>query len=162
MSEQALLQATQVFLQNPSAITVADYATLLQVLHLHERNYYVWNNPVITDTEYDTLYKALQKLEAENTSIITPQSPTQRVGSSLNQGFATVQHLVPMLSLENSYNEEDLYDWDRKAKEAANGEPISYTAEPKFDGASLSLLYENDVLVRAVTRGDGIAGDDVT
>lgn len=135
---------------------------LKQVLRFHEYRYYVQNEPVITDFEYDQLFKFLEKLEKENPELITADSPTQRVGSSLNEGFATVQHLVPMLSLENSYNAEDLQDFDRKAKEASGLDEIEYCVEPKFDGASISLIYENDVLTRATTRGDGVAGEDIT
>ncbi len=135
---------------------------LRSILRFHEYRYYVLNDPLIGDFEYDQLYKLLEKLEKENPNIVTKDSPTQRVGSSLNKGFETVQHLVPMLSLANSYNAEDLLDWDRKVKELSGLETIEYCIEPKFDGASISLIYENDLLVRATTRGDGVAGDDVT
>jgi DNA ligase (NAD+) len=101
-------------------------------------------------------------LEAAYPNLITKDSPSQRVGNSLNNNFETVPHLVPMLSLENSYNAEDLNDFDRKAKEGAQLEQITYCVEPKFDGASISLVYENDILVRACTRGDGVAGEEIT
>ncbi|MBC7650295.1 MAG: NAD-dependent DNA ligase LigA [Deinococcales bacterium] len=135
---------------------------LRNVLRFHEYRYYVLNNPLISDSEYDQLYKLLEKIELENPTIITKNSPTQRVGSSLNKGFASVQHLVPMLSLENSYNADDLIDWDRKVKELSGHDNIEYCIEPKFDGASISLIYEDDLLVRATTRGDGVVGDDIT
>ena len=96
------------------------------------------NDPLIADYEYDQLYQQLLKIEQANPSLITPDSPSQRVGSSLNQGFETTQHLVPMLSLDNSYNAEDLQDFDRKAKELTNIPDIEYCVEPKFDGASIS------------------------
>jgi len=143
-------------------ITADAIDALRQVLRFNEHQYYVLNEPVLTDFEYDILYKALEEIEAAQPGLITKDSPTQRVGSSLNSGFATTQHLVPMLSLENSYNEEDLIDWDRKARELTGLEAVEYCIEPKFDGASISLFYEDDHLVRAVTRGNGIAGDDVT
>jgi DNA ligase (NAD+) len=108
------------------------------------------------------LYQQLITIESANKSLISKDSPSQRVGNSLNNSFETVAHLVPMLSLENSYNAEDLIDFDRKAKEGAGLEEITYCVEPKFDGASISLLYENDLLVRACTRGDGVAGEDIT
>jgi DNA ligase (NAD+) len=135
---------------------------LRDVLRFHEYRYYIDNDPLIADFEYDQLYKSLEKIEKENPLLVTPDSPTQRVAPSLTKDFVTVQHLVPMLSLENSYNADDLLDWDRKARELAGLNTIEYCVEPKFDGASISLIYENDQLVRAATRGDGVAGDEIT
>ncbi|HLL42206.1 MAG TPA: NAD-dependent DNA ligase LigA [Segetibacter sp.] len=135
---------------------------LRKVLQFHEYRYYVLNDPLISDTEYDQLYKLLEKIEKANPELITVDSPTQRIGSSLNASFKTVPHLVPMLSLDNSYNAEDLIDWDRKAKEVAGKKELEYCVEPKFDGASISLIYENDNLVRGATRGNGVEGDDIT
>ncbi|HLK30265.1 MAG TPA: NAD-dependent DNA ligase LigA [Puia sp.] len=135
---------------------------LRNVLRFHEYRYYVLNDPLLSDFEYDSLYKQLEKIEAENPYLITPASPTQRVAKGLTKDFPTVQHLVPMLSLENSYNADDLLDWDRKARELTGLENIEYCVEPKFDGASISLIYENDFLVRGATRGDGVEGDDIT
>ena len=136
--------------------------SLKKVLRFHEFRYYVMNDPLVSDFEYDQLYKQLEKFEQTYPELITADSPTQRVGSSLNDNFITVQHLVPMLSLENSYDAEDLKDWDRKARELTAPETPSYCIEPKFDGASISLIYENDLLVRAATRGDGVEGEDIT
>src|SRR5580692_4258324 len=135
---------------------------LRDVLRFHEYRYAILNDPLISDFEYDTLYKALEKIEQENPDLVTPDSPTQRVASGLTKDFPTVEHLVPMLSLENSYNEADLLDWDRKARELTGLELLDYCIEPKFDGASISLIYENDKLLRGVTRGDGVAGDEIT
>jgi DNA ligase (NAD+) len=135
---------------------------LRNVLRFHEYRYYVQNDPLISDFEYDTLYKQLEKLEKENPAAITSDSPTQRVGKGLIKDFPKVQHLVPMLSLENSYDADDLQDFDRKAKEFSGLEEIEYCVEPKFDGASISLIYENDLLSRGVTRGDGVVGDEIT
>ncbi len=132
------------------------------VLRFHEYRYYISNNPLISDYEYDQLFKLLETVEKDHPDLITKDSPTQRVGSSLNESFVTVQHLVPMLSLENSYNAADLEDFDRKAREASGLSEIEYCIEPKFDGASISLIYENDLLTRAATRGDGVEGDDIT
>jgi DNA ligase (NAD+) len=139
------------------------------VLRFHEYRYYILNDPLVADYEYDELYKALEKMEKENPSLITADSPTQRVAKSLvgkksdgQAGFPSVRHLVPMLSLDNSYNSDDLIDFDRKAKELTGLTEIEYCVEPKFDGASISLLYENDLLVRGATRGDGAEGDDIT
>ena len=135
---------------------------LREVLRFHEYRYAILNDPLISDFEYDTLYKALEKIEVAHPGLVTPDSPTQRVASGLTKEFPTVQHLVPMLSLENSYNEDDLLDWDRKARELTGLEEVEYCIEPKFDGASISLTYENDRLLRGVTRGDGVAGDEIT
>ena len=136
--------------------------SLRNVLSFHEYRYYILNDPLISDNEYDQLFKLLEKIEKANPELITTTSPTQRVGNSLNNSFKTVAHLVPMLSLENSYNAEDLVDWDRKAKDVAKKEELEYCIEPKFDGASVSLIYENDYLVRGATRGNGMEGDDIT
>ena len=147
---------------NRLAYSEQEMLDLQQVLRFHEYRYYVLNEPLISDGEYDRLFKALEACEQKNPTKITPDSPTQRVGSSLNGQFETVAHLVPMLSLDNSYNEADLIDFDRKAKGLVGLDQIDYSIEPKFDGASISLIYENDQLVRATTRGDGVAGDDIT
>src|SRR5436190_10961500 len=135
---------------------------LRRILRFHEYMYYILNDPLISDYEYDQLYKQLEQLEKDHPESITPSSPTQRVGSSLNATFPTVQHLVPMLSLDNSYNEEDLVDFDRKARENTGLEEIEYCVEPKFDGASISLIYEDDLLTRGITRGNGVEGEEIT
>lgn len=137
-------------------------AILREILQFHEYRYYVLSEPLVSDYEYDLLYQLLLKTEQAYPELITPDSPTQRVGSGLNQNFVTVQHLVPMLSLDNSYNAMDLIDFDRKAKELSGIHDIEYCIEPKFDGASISLIYENDLLIRATTRGDGVEGEDIT
>ncbi len=139
-----------------------DINDLKSILRFHEYRYYILNDPLVSDTEYDQLYKHLEQIEKNNPELITQDSPTQRVGNSLNTSFPTVQHLVPMLSLDNSYNEEDLIDFDRKAKENTGLEKIEYCVEPKFDGASISLIYENDWLSRAATRGNGVEGEEIT
>ena len=135
---------------------------LRNCLRFHEYRYYVQTDPLISDFEYDTLYKLLEQFEKENPDAVTPDSPTQRVGRGLIKDFPKTQHLVPMLSLENSYNADDLFDFDRKAKELSGLAEIEYCVEPKFDGASISLIYENDLFTRAVTRGDGEVGDEIT
>ncbi|MEO8771766.1 MAG: NAD-dependent DNA ligase LigA [Ferruginibacter sp.] len=149
-------------LKKGNALAASSIEDLRDTLRFHEYRYYVQSDPLISDTEYDTLYKQLEKFEKEDPSLITPESPTQRVGIGLIKDFPKVQHLVPMLSLENSYNADDLLDWDRKAKELSGLPEIEYCVEPKFDGASISLIYEDDILVRGVTRGDGETGDDIT
>ncbi len=156
--------ATNQFLQLPlnADSTTDQLAQLKDLLRFHEYRYYVLNDPLVADFEYDQLFKQLQQFESSHPKLITPDSPTQRVGNSLNQSFQTVAHLVPMLSLDNSYNADDLIDFDRKARELSETDIISYCIEPKFDGASISLIYENDQLVRAITRGDGVEGEDIT
>ena len=148
--------------EEASALSSKDIPELREVLRFHEYRYYVMNEPLVSDYEYDQLYQLLQRTELKYPEQVTSDSPTQRVGSSLNQNFVTVQHLVPMLSLDNSYNADDLVDFDRKARELGKLETIEYCIEPKFDGASISLIYENDSLVRAATRGDGVEGEDIT
>ena len=143
-------------------IAAKDAESLRDVLRFHEHRYYILNDPLISDFEYDQLYKALEKIEAENPKLVTVDSPTQRVAKGLTKDFPTVPHLVPMLSLSNSYNTDDLIDFDRKARELTGENKIEYCVEPKFDGASISLIYENDLLVRGATRGDGVEGDDIT
>lgn len=135
---------------------------LRNIIRFHEQRYYVMNDPLISDFEFDNLYTALGKVEQHNPDLITQDSPTQRVGPGITKQFISVPHLVPMLSLENSYNADDLKEWDRKAKELSGLPTLNYCVEPKFDGASISLIYENDLLVRGATRGDGIAGEDIT
>lgn len=139
-----------------------DPEALRNILRFHEYRYYVMNDPLLPDAEYDQLYKLLEKAEQENPSIITKNSPTQRVGPGLIKNFPKTRHLVPMLSLENSYHADDLRDWDRKARELSGLDVVEYCAEPKFDGASISVIYEADELLQGVTRGDGETGDDIT
>jgi DNA ligase (NAD+) len=157
------LERTQSLLQTlKKGIESSKIEELRSVLRFHEHRYYILNDPLLSDYEYDQLFKALEKIEKENPTLISPDSPTQRVAHELTREFPTVQHLVPMLSLDNSYNADDLLDFDRKVSELSGFEQISYCVEPKFDGGSISLIYENDQLVRAATRGDGVAGDEVT
>lgn len=156
-----LQESTERFLKH-SHITADQIESLRDVLRFHEYRYYVLNDPLVADAEYDRLYKALEALEQSHPELITPDSPSQRVGSSLNAAFPTVQHLVPMLSLDNSYNADDLLDFDRRARELTGIDRIEYCVEPKFDGASISLIYDNDLLVRGATRGDGVEGEDIT
>ena len=128
----------------------------------HEELYYVNDNPEISDTEYDALLAKLQKLEEQHPELITPDSPTQRVGGRPAEGFPEVVHRRPMLSLENSYNIEELVAFDQRCQRLAEGRPVEYVAELKIDGVSISLQYEDEVLARGVTRGDGRIGEEVT
>jgi DNA ligase (NAD+) len=157
-----LQQQTSEWLQSTTALSEKNIESFRNILRFHEHRYYIENDPLISDAEYDSLFKKLELYEKQHPEQVTPDSPTQRVGSGLIKDFPKVQHLVPMLSLENSYNEEDLLDWDRKARELSGLDQIEYSVEPKFDGASISLVFENDFLQRGVTRGDGVTGDDIT
>lgn len=137
-------------------------ADLIEALRYHEWRYYVKNDPVVSDFEYDQLYKSLERLEQENPGLIRPESPTQRVSSDLTEEFETVPHLVPMLSLDNSYNAEDLGKFDTQVKKLTGEDKVEYLVEPKFDGGSIALIYEGDKLVRAATRGNGAEGEEMT
>ncbi|MEI8114931.1 MAG: NAD-dependent DNA ligase LigA [Bacteroidia bacterium] len=130
-------------------------------LEEHNHRYYILSQPVITDQEFDKLMKELEKLEAENPQFFDANSPTQRVGSDLNKEFEQVRHQYPMLSLSNSYSEEELRDFDQKIRKLTD-QTFEYICELKFDGTSVSLRYRNGVLEKAITRGDGTFGDDVT
>jgi DNA ligase (NAD+) len=135
---------------------------LREKLRHHEYLYHVMDNPEISDAAYDRLMNQLKSLEAENPKLVTPDSPTQRIGGAPREGFQTVQHRTPMVSLDNAFSFEELANFDRRVRQATGREKIEYTTEHKFDGLSMSLLYENGSLVRGVTRGDGRTGEDVT
>ena len=129
-------------------------------INIHNYKYYVENNPVVSDYEYDLLLKKLEELEIQFPDLITPDSPTQRVGGEPLKGFKTVEHKIAMLSLDNAYSYDELREFDVRIKK--NIGDVEYVCEPKIDGVSIALIYENGVLVRGATRGDGIKGDDVT
>jgi DNA ligase (NAD+) len=128
----------------------------------HEYLYYVLDNPEISDQDFDRLMQQLKDLEAEHPSLITPDSPTQRVGGKPREGFVKVRHSSPMLSLDNTYSEEELRNWERRVHELSGRKDVDYVCELKLDGMSLALIYENGTLARGVTRGDGTTGEDVT
>ena len=132
------------------------------LLHEYNHNYYVLNQPTVSDREFDELMHELQQLEAQHPELYDANSPTQRVGSDLQQGFTQVEHRYPMLSLANTYNEQDVKEWYEAVKRGLDGEDFEVCCEMKYDGLSISLTYENGRLVRGVTRGDGVHGDDVT
>lgn len=131
-------------------------------LHKHNYKYYVLNAPEISDEQFDRLMHTLEALEAKHPECFDPNSPTQRVGSDVNSEFSQVEHRYPMLSLANTYNEQEVADFYNSIKKLLNGEAFEICCELKYDGLSISLLYENGKLIRAITRGDGVRGDDVT
>lgn len=131
-------------------------------LHKHNYKYYVLNAPEISDEQFDRLMHTLEALEAKHPECFDPNSPTQRVGSDVNSEFSQVEHRYPMLSLANTYNEQEVADFYNNIKKLLNGEAFEICCELKYDGLSISLLYENGKLIRAITRGDGVRGDDVT
>ncbi|HKK14933.1 MAG TPA: NAD-dependent DNA ligase LigA [Gammaproteobacteria bacterium] len=137
-------------------------ARLREQIDHHNYRYYVLDSPEISDAEYDRLLRELRDLEAEHPEIVTPDSPTQRVGAAPAESFGEVRHEVPMLSLANAFSDEELSDFDRRVREALDVHHVDYTAEPKLDGLAVSLLYEDGELARAATRGDGVTGEDVT
>ncbi|MGH8103820.1 MAG: NAD-dependent DNA ligase LigA [bacterium] len=137
-------------------------ARLREVVAFHAYRYYVLDDPVISDAQYDQLFTALQSLEEKFPDIVTPDSPTHRVGGPPVKSLPEARHLVEMLSLDNTYNEDDLREFDRRVHDNLDGERAEYFVEIKLDGASCALLYENDLLVRGATRGDGVTGEDVT
>ena len=135
---------------------------LRRELHEHNHRYYVENQPTISDQEFDFLMHELQELEARHPEMADANSPTQRVGSDLNQEFRQVAHKYPMLSLSNTYSEQDVADWYESVQKGLEGEPFEVCCEMKYDGLSISLTYVDGQLTQAVTRGDGVQGDDVT
>lgn len=136
--------------------------SLREELNLHNYNYYVLDNPTISDYEFDIKLKELQDLEAKHPEYFDENSPTQRVGGTVTKNFQTVQHEYRMYSLDNSYSKEDLLDWETRAQKILGNVNLKYVCELKYDGASISITYENGKLKRALTRGDGFQGDDVT
>jgi len=135
---------------------------LRHLIRHHEYLYYVLDNPEISDAEFDQLMNQLKKLEADHPALVTPDSPTQRVGGKPREGVVKAAHSSPMLSLDNTYSVDELRNWERRVQELSGREDIEYVCELKLDGMSLALLYENGWLVRGITRGDGTVGEDVT
>jgi len=133
---------------------------LKEEINYHNHKYYVENNPIISDFDYDKLLKKLERIESEFPDLITPESPTQRIGEEPLDHFDTISHLTPMLSLANTYNDDELRDFDKRIKKKFD--KISYVIEPKIDGIGVALVYENGYFKRGVTRGDGVKGDDIT
>jgi DNA ligase (NAD+) len=135
---------------------------LREKIRRHEYLYYVLDQPEISDADFDKLMRELKDLEAEHPELLTADSPTQRVGGKPREGFVKMRHSSPMLSLDNTYNEEELRDWERRVHELSGRSDVDYVCELKLDGMSLALIYEDGKLVRGITRGDGTVGEDVT
>lgn len=143
------------------SLTKNEYRRLVKEIHEHNRLYYDLNRPKITDDEYDRLMRLLQEAEEEHPEWIEPDSPAQKVGGKPQEGFRTVTHRVPMLSMDNAYSEEELLQFDKRIEKILSRK-TAYVVEPKIDGVSISLSYEKGRLIQAVTRGDGLSGDEVT
>src|SRR5882724_1048612 len=135
---------------------------LREELRRHEYLYHVKDDPEISDVKFDRMLEELKRLESEHPELVTPDSPTQRVGGTPRKGFETRRHSPAMMSLDNTYSMEDLDEFDRRVHDLAGRERVDYITEHKFDGLSISLVYEGGVLARGVTRGDGTTGEDVT
>ena len=140
----------------------ARIAALRRTIEHQEKKYYVDNDPQISDAEFDGLVKKLQSLEEQYPDLITPESPTQRVGGKPAEGFPTVRHATPMQSIDNVYSVEELEEFGRRIEKLRPGRTLEYTAELKIDGLGISILYHDGRLAQAVTRGDGTQGDEVT
>ncbi len=162
--QQAFFEQSKKYLAHHDIdqLTSGELSSLEDLVRFHEYRYYVLNDPLISDFEYDRLYKMLEALEKKYPANASATSPTKRVSSDLTEDFATVTHLIPMLSLDNSYDADDLIKFDTQVKKLTELDEIVYTVEPKFDGGSIALIYENDLLVRAATRGNGEQGEEIT
>ncbi len=135
---------------------------LRRQLHEHNHRYHVLDNPIISDAEYDRLLRELQEIEVKHPALLTTDSPTQRVGAKPSEEFGQVRHVIQMLSMDNAFDDEEVYEWDRRCRENLERGVVEYTAEPKFDGTSVRLRYQKGVLIQAGTRGDGETGEEVT
>src|ERR1700733_10709113 len=160
--EKRLYEQAKHLIKQDAGTTEETIAQLREVIIYADWKYYVQSDPVLADAEYDALFKKLKQLEEKYPELVTEDSPTQRVAQGLSERFPTVSHLVPMLSLDNTYNADDLADWDRRCHELAGTDDIEYCVEPKYDGAGISLIYNDGNLARGATRGDGVMGEDVT
>src|ERR1700690_1606753 len=146
----------------PPAALQKKIESLREKIRHHEYLYYVQDNPELTDADFDKLMNELKRLEADHPELVTPDSPTQRVGGKPREGFVKAKHSSPMLSLDNAYSEEELRDWERRGAELSGGPAPQYMCELNLDGMSLALVYSDGRLERGITRGDGNIGEDVT
>jgi len=147
---------------NATSASVKKINDLREKARYHEHRYYVLDAPEISDAEFDKLMDQLKRIEAEHPDLVTPDSPTQRVGGKPREGVLKVRHSAPMLSLDNTYNKDELRNWERRVHELSGRKDVEYVCELKLDGMSLALHYENGHLARGITRGDGTTGEDVT
>lgn len=143
-------------------MTLKEYLKAIECLNLWAKHYYILDDPIASDEEYDTLYHQVKNYESQNPQNIAPDSPTQRVGDKVLESFSKVEHIQRMWSLEDVFNPQELQDWVERVLRGANHETLNFSISPKFDGASLNLLYENGILVSAATRGDAFVGENVT
>jgi DNA ligase (NAD+) len=146
----------------PARSAAQEIEELRREINEHDYRYYVLDQPTVSDVEYDALLRRLRELEAAHPALVTPDSPTQRVSGQPAAKFDAYYHKRPMLSLDNSYDIADLREWARRCEKLAEGRAFDYVAELKIDGLSISLIYEDGVLARGVTRGDGVRGEVVT
>ena len=137
-------------------------AELRKQLNNYSYQYYVLDNPTVSDYKYDALYRELVRIESEHPELITPDSPTQRVGGEVLEGFEKFTHNVPLQSLDNVFNESEVYAFCNKIQEAFPDEDVEFVVEKKIDGLSVALIYENGILTTGATRGDGVVGENVT
>ena len=135
---------------------------LREVIRRHDHAYYALGRPNVTDRQYDKLFDELTALEREHPDLVTPDSPTQRVGESPIESFVHVTHSIPMLSVDNTYDQTQLREFDERVAKGLGGDPYEYVVDPKLDGVAVSLRYEAGLLTQAATRGDGTTGDDIT
>jgi DNA ligase (NAD+) len=140
----------------------ARIAQLREQIEQHNHRYYVLDDPSISDAEYDRLFRELQALEAQHPELVTPDTPTLRVGGTPLKVFKEVQHRTPMLSLNNAFSEAEVRAFDARIRETLGADEIEYAVEPKFDGLAITLTYRDGVFVQGATRGDGNVGEDVT
>jgi DNA ligase (NAD+) len=133
-----------------------------RLIAFHDHQYYVLDAPILTDNEYDGLFRELQALEQDHPDLITPDSPTQRVGGQAIKAFGSINHRVAMLSLNNAFEDKELVNFDKRIREGLGFDEIEYAVEPKFDGLAITLTYENGIFIQGATRGDGYAGEDVS
>ncbi|MDL1878966.1 NAD-dependent DNA ligase LigA, partial [Cytophagia bacterium CHB2] len=146
----------------PSPQPQTEILKLREQLNHHAYRYYVLDDPEITDAEYDRLFRKLQELEAKYPELVTPDSPTQRVGAAPLEEFETVTHTIPMVSLDNAFDDGEVRDFDQRLRKLLELDEIEYTVEPKLDGTAVELVYENGVLTIGSTRGDGYTGENIT
>lgn len=145
-----------------SSSVTSEIARLREEIRYHDRKYHIEAAPEISDTQYDRLVEHLKRLEAEHPELVTPDSPTQRVGEQPVEGLTPVDHRVPMLSIENTYSLDELKKYGERVTKLLPGETVEWVVELKVDGVAVSLIYENGLLTRGVTRGNGRTGDNIT